>query len=174
MIINDREFKEFVSAEQLKMSVADLAKKVMVDYEDKDPFYLVMMNGAFVFAADFLRHISHPVNMACVKYTSYEGMHSTGKVTAVLPIPETVKDRDVILLEDMIDSGTTMKAFLEEIKKFHPKSVAVVSMFCKPECFKNQFEIDYVGMNLPNKFVVGYGLDYDGCGRNLPALYYTE
>ncbi len=174
MIVKDRNFEEFISAEKIRQVVADLTAKVEKDYEGKEPFFLVMMNGAFIFASDFLRNLKNPVKIGCVKYTSYEGMNSTGKVTPVLPIPASVKGKDVILLEDIVDTGRTMACFLEELKTFEPKSIAIVSLFCKPEVFQGKFKIDYVGMNIPNKFIVGYGLDYDGEGRNLPAIYYTE
>lgn len=174
MIIKDREFQEILSAEELQNTVRRLADSVMDDYRDKNPYFLVMMNGAFVFASDFLRNIGHPVKVGFVKYTSYVGMHSTGKVTPVLPIPQDVEGKDVVLLEDMTDTGCTMHFFLEELKKFRPKSIAIVSLFCKPESLQYDLKIDYVGVKLPNQFVAGYGLDYDGEGRNLPTLYYTK
>ncbi|MCQ2210768.1 MAG: hypoxanthine phosphoribosyltransferase [Paludibacteraceae bacterium] len=174
MLVKDRDFKEFVSADEIQTIVKRLAAKVDSDFEGKNPYYLVMMNGAFIFAADFVRYLNHSITLGCVKYTSYEGMHSTGSITPVLPIPTNVKDRNVVLLEDMVDTGQTMEFFLKEIAKFQPKSVTVVSLFSKPDVLNNRVKIDYLGMSLPNKFVVGYGLDYDGCGRNFPALYYTE
>ncbi len=171
MKVKDREFEEFISTTEMKKVVERLVSSVKRDYKGRNPLFLVMLNGAFVFAADFLRAWGDPVETEFVKYTSYEGMSSTGVIRPVMEVQSDVEGRDVVVLEDVVDTGATMESFLEEVRKRNPKSVAVVSLFSKPDVLHGKVKLDYVGRELPNRFIVGFGLDYDGFGRNLPALY---
>lgn len=171
MIVKDKDFVEYISKEEMATIVNKLATEVKSDFTDKTPLFLVMLNGAFVFAADFLRAWGDSVEIEFVKYSSYQGMHSTGVVKPVLQINPDVKGRDLIILEDIVDSGNTMKRFTDELQKYAPKSITLVVLFSKPEMLKESIKIDYLGKALPNRFIVGYGLDYDNFGRNLDAIY---
>lgn len=159
-----------LSREDIARIVERLAASLNTDMEGKNPYFLVMMNGAVFFATDLLRQITIPCGLAFIKYTSYVGMGSSGKVTPVLPVPSDVKGRNVVVIEDIVDTGETMKEFLTEIQRLAPASVRIVSFLAKPAALKHPLLIDYVGKEIGNEFVLGYGLDYDGLGRNIPDL----
>lgn len=171
MKILDKEFDVFIPAKEIDSIVCRLANEVNRDFEDKNPYFLVMMNGAFMFASDFLRKITIRNNLSFIKYKSYNGLQSTGKVVTEMMIPSDVKDRDVVIIEDIVDTGLTMQAFLNDLKQLNPKSVSIVSFLLKPESLKCKFPVKYLGREIENKFVVGYGLDYDGEGRGLGDLF---
>ncbi len=170
MKIKDKNFVEMLSREDIARIVERLAASLNADMEGKNPYFLVMMNGAVFFATDLLRQITIPCGLAFIKYTSYVGMGSSGKVTPVLPVPADVKGRNVVVIEDIVDTGETMKEFLSEIQRLAPASVRIVSFLAKPVALKHPLLIDYVGKEIGNEFVLGYGLDYDGLGRNIPDL----
>ena len=171
MLVKDKNFEVFLSAEELNSVVSQMAAQIEKNYAGRRPYFLIMMTGAFVFASDLLRAMKSPVEMAIVKYSSYDGMSSTGEVKRQLKVPEEIRGRDVIVLEDIVDTGTTMHAFMKELQTYSPKTVALASLLTKSEVLQGKVKIDYLGKDIPNKFVVGYGLDYDGYGRNLPAIY---
>ena len=170
MKVKDKNFVEMLSQEDIARIVDRLANALNKDMEGMNPYFLVMMNGAVFFATDLLRRITVPCGLAFVKYTSYEGMKSSGKVTSVIPVPADVKGRNVVVVEDIVDTGETMKAFLAEMQRYTPASVRIVSFLSKPAALKHPLLIDYVGKEIGNEFVLGYGLDYDGLGRNVPEL----
>ncbi len=174
MKVKDKNFIEYLSPVELHRIVTRMANDVKRDYQGKNPLFLVMLNGAFVFASDFLREMDFSCEVQFVKYASYEGMCSTGLLKPIVPIQNDIKGRDVIVLEDIVDTGMTMSKILEKMEDFEPKSIAIASLFCKPEVLQDRVHIKYLGMPLPNKYVVGFGLDYDGFGRNLPGLYVVE
>lgn len=171
MKILDKEFDVFIPAEEIDSIVSRLASEVNRDFKDKNPYFLVMMNGAFMFASDFLRKITIQNKLSFIKYKSYNGMQSSGKVVPEMMIPSDVKDRDVVIIEDIVDTGLTMQAFLEDLKQFQPRSVSIVSFLMKPDSLQCNFPIKYLGKSIENKFVVGYGLDYDEEGRGLRDLF---
>lgn len=170
MKVKGKNFVEMLSAEEIDKIIDRMAAAINADMEGKNPYFLVMMNGAFIFAADLLRKITVPCGLAFVRYSSYEGMQTTGKVVPVLPVPADVKGRNVVIIEDIVDTGITMEAFLKELKNFSPESVRIAAFLTKPEARQRQVLVDYVGKEIENKFVLGYGLDYDGLGRNIPSL----
>lgn len=174
--IKDKCFKEFISEIELKEIVRNIAVKLDERYRDGNPYYLVLMNGAFIFASDLLREVKTMGNIAFINYKSYVGMESTGSVKVIVPIPESVKGRDVVIIEDIVDSGLTMKYVMEDLNTLEPRSVCVVTCFSKPCARKYDLPmpLDYVGKEIGNEFIVGYGLDYDGQGRNLPAVYVLD
>lgn len=174
MRFKDKNFVEMLSQEEISQIVDRMAASINHDLDGKNPYFLVMMNGAFVFASDLLRKVTIPCGLAFVKYTSYEGMKSTGKVTPVLPIPADVKGRNVVILEDIVDTGITMEAFVKELKTYNPESVRIASFLTKPESLQRPVLVDYAGKKIGNQFVLGYGLDYDGLGRNVPSLLVYE
>ncbi len=138
------------------------------------PFALGVLNGSFVFAADLLRELDAELPIHFVKYASYAGTESTGEVRQMLGLAVDVRDRDVLVIEDIVDTGLTMKSMIGYLEGLGARSVKVVTMFCKPEVFQGAFPLDYVGREIPNRFVVGYGLDYDEMGRALPDLYILD
>ena len=172
--VKDRDFVEFISEEEMKAIVQRLCDEVKGKFQDRTPLFLVALNGSYVFAADFLRLWGTSVEIQFIRYTSYEGMSSSGMVKPVMPIGPEVKGRDVVILEDIVDTGNTMCELLKILDGFQPQSVTLVSLFSKPEVLNDRVKIDHVGKELPNKFIVGFGLDYDGHGRNLPAVYVVE
>ena len=171
MKLNDKEFEIFISAGEIADIVSHLAASVNRDFAGKDPFFIIMLNGAFMFAADFLRKITVSHEVGFVSLSSYKGMQTSGQVKIYTAIPEKIKDRHVVILEDIVDTGVTMDFFLSELSKFSAKSVSIVSLFIKPDALQQKIHVDYIGKEIENRFIVGYGLDYNGLGRNLEAVY---
>ncbi len=170
MIIKDKEFETLISERELQDIVRRLADKVSLDYAGRNPVICPVLTGAFVFAADLVRRLTVPCEMHFVCYTSYSGIRSTGEVHCSLPFSACVAGRDVLIVEDVVDSGFSMQHVLQSLAAMHPASVRVCTLLFKPHAFKGDFSVDYVGRNIANEFVVGYGLDYDGYGRNLPEI----
>ena len=174
--VKDRWFEIFIPASKIEEVVSDLAATINRDYADKKPLFIAVLNGSFVFAADLLRKISIPCNISFVKFSSYSGTSTTSKVKELIGLNEDISGRHVILVEDIVDTGITMDLLLADLKKHKPADVKIACFCHKPDAFKKSFPvepfpIDYIGMNIPNEFIVGYGLDYDGFGRNLPDIY---
>lgn len=170
VVVKDKVFTEFISKNEMNTIVTSLAKKVEKQFKDKNPIFIVMLNGAFVFASDFLRALEQPYETLFVRYSSYSGMQTTGNVVTSA-IPDVVKGRNVVILEDIVDSGLTMEVFKKNLTRMQPESITLVALLSKPSARKVDVKIDYIGKEIEDKFVVGYGLDYDGFGRNLPAIY---
>ncbi len=168
--LHDLQFQPYLSTEDIQTVVSDLAKQISLDYRDKTPLFIGVLNGSFIFLSDLVRSYNGDCEMSFVKYTSYEGTSSTGKITTDLAFPG-IEGRDVIVVEDIVDTGNTLAHIYKELENANAASIAVVSLFLKPEVYKKDFKIDYVGKEIPNKFIVGYGLDYNGLGRNLPEIY---
>lgn len=171
MVIKEKTFKKFLSEEEILTRISRLATKVNKDYIDKNPLFIAILNGSFMFAADIMKKIKIPSEISFVKVASYEEMESTGNVKGLIGLNENIFNRHVVILEDIIDSGRTITKILEEFRSLGAASVEVVSLLLKPECYTQKETIRYVGFEIPDKFVVGYGLDYDGQGRNLPDIY---
>ncbi len=171
MVIKEKTFKKFLTEEEIQTRISRLATKVNKDYLDKNPLFIAILNGSFMFAADMMKKIKIPSEISFVKVASYEEMESTGNVKGLIGLNENIFNRHVIILEDIIDSGRTITKILEEFRSLGAASVEVVSLLLKPESYTQKEAIRYVGFEIPDKFVVGYGLDYDGQGRNLPDIY---
>lgn len=174
MKIKDKEFEVFISEEELGAIVDRLACRISADYAGTNLVVCPVLTGAYLFAADLLRKLTIDAEVAFVKYSSYEGMHSTGKVSCQLPFPEWVKGRDVLIVEDIVDTGLSMGHLLQEVGKLEPRSVRICTLFYKPEAFKGDYKVDYVGLDIANDFIVGYGLDYDEEGRTLKEVWKTK
>lgn len=174
MKIKDKEFEVFISEEELSTIVDRLACRISADYAGTNLVVCPVLTGAYLFAADLLRKLTIDAEVAFVKYSSYEGMHSTGKVSCQLPFPERVKGRDVLIVEDIVDTGLSMGHLLQEVGKLGPRSVRICTLFYKPEAFKGDYKVDYVGRDIANDFIVGYGLDYDEEGRTLKEVWKTK
>ncbi|MBX2905060.1 MAG: hypoxanthine phosphoribosyltransferase [Taibaiella sp.] len=164
----------FLSEGLIAERIAELGAQLNADYEDKNPILIAVLNGSFIFAADLFRQLSVPASISFVKLASYKGTTSTGNVVTAIGLEENLNGRHVIIVEDIIDTGKTLSAFLPEIMQRGPASVKIATFLSKPDARTHPVKPDYCGFEIENKFVVGYGLDHDGQGRNLPALYILE
>lgn len=173
--LHERAFRPFLTQEVLQARVTELGEALYERLAEKDPTFVVMLKGAFIFAADLVRASRLGGEVCFVRTSSYTGTQSEGKVKVLLPPEEAlVRDRDIVLIEDIIDSGLTMQAFLPILEALKPRSVTLVTLLHKPEAQRVDVPIDLIGFSIPTKFVVGYGLDYDGLGRQLPAIYQLD
>jgi hypoxanthine phosphoribosyltransferase len=171
VIVNNKEFGLSIPAPEIDAAVQKVADSINADYAGKNPLFLAILNGSFMFAADLLRKITIPCEISFVKFASYSGTSTTLKVKELIGINEEVRSRHVIIVEDIVDTGITINLLLKALKSWEPADVRIACFCHKPDAFKKKFRIDYIGMSIPNDFIVGYGLDYDGYGRNLPDIY---
>lgn len=170
----DKWFRLYMSAEEIQAAVTRVAREISRDYENKRPVICPVLTGSFMFAADLVRMLDFDADVAFVRYSSYAGLSSTGQVREVLGFPEKCKGRDVIIVEDIVDSGITMEKVTEKLRTLEPASIAICTFFFKPGNFQKNYKIDYIGRSIPNDFIVGYGLDYDGAGRTYPEVYVLD
>ena len=169
--IKDKSFRVSIPETEIKQRVKALAEQMSKDLEGKNPIFLGVLNGSFVFAADLMREMTIPCEISFVKLASYQGTTSTGKVQEVLGINENLSGRTVVIVEDIVESGQTMKQMIESLGTRNPESVRICTLFFKPEKLKEELNLDYVAFSIPDDFIVGYGLDYDGLGRELKDVY---
>ena len=174
MKLHQRSFRHYITAETIQARVAELGAQIGADYQGRRPLWLGVLNGAFVFAADLARACPADGDWQFVTLASYHGMTTTGKVETVLGLRIDIADRDVIIVEDIVDTGTTLHHFMDELRSKKPASLALAAIFVKRDAMKYPIQIDYVGFEIPSAFVVGYGLDYDGLGRGLRDLYQLD
>ncbi|MBP5527378.1 MAG: hypoxanthine phosphoribosyltransferase [Bacteroidales bacterium] len=167
MKVKDKEFRAFLSEAEIAGIVDRLADRVSRDYAGRDLVVCPILTGAYMFAADLTRKLTIPCEVSFVRYASYSGMSSTGEVKCLLPFSSNIEGRDVLIVEDVVDSGFSMRHMLDAVQALHPASVRICSLFFKPDAFKGDYKVDYVGREIGNEFIVGYGLDYDEQGRNL-------
>ncbi len=169
--ILDKEFELSIPEEKLLKAVDHVAEQMNKDLEGKNPLMVCVLNGSFMFASDLMKRLSFPCEISFVKLSSYSGTGSTGTVKELIGLSENLEGRTVVLLEDIVDTGLTIINTVEQVKQMGPEDVKVATMLFKPEACKRDVKLDYVGMDIPNDFIVGYGLDYDGYGRNLKDIY---
>lgn len=169
--IHDKTFRISYTEEEILKHVKAIADRINKDMEEKNPLFLAVLNGSFVFAADLMRMITVPCEISFVKLASYQGTMSTGTIKEVFGINEDISGRDIIIVEDIVESGLTMKRMLESLGTRNPASIHICTLLLKPEKLKVELDIEYVAMKIPNDFIVGYGLDYDQQGRNLRNIY---
>jgi hypoxanthine phosphoribosyltransferase len=169
--IRDKEFELFISEDEILAEVAAMGKQLSSDYRGKEVVFVAMLNGAFMFAADLMKKISIPCTISFIKVSSYEGESSTGKITELIGINEDLSGKHIVLVEDIVDTGMTIESILPKLEKAGAASVSICTLLFKPEAFKGTHHPEHIGFSIPNRFVVGYGLDYDGYGRNLNAIY---
>jgi hypoxanthine phosphoribosyltransferase len=167
----DKSFVPFLDAETIDASIATLAAQIKADYGDKTPLFIAILNGSFMFSSDLFKKLDFPAEICFIKLASYKGTKSSGHVITAIGLDTVIKDRHVIILEDIVDTGKTLSAFLPEIEHQQPASLSICTLLHKPEAQVHPLDLKYIGITIPNKFVVGYGLDYDGFGRNLPEIY---
>lgn len=170
--LKDKLFQQYITEDEIQTRVRDIKDELLQKYEDKKPIFIVVLRGAFMFASDLLKLYNAPCEIEFVKLSSYEGMESSGKINIELHLNEPkIKGRDIIIIEDIVDSGLTMRFFKDYLQELQPASVSLVSFLVKPENFEHDISVDITGFMIPNLFVVGYGLDFDGEGRNFSAVY---
>jgi hypoxanthine phosphoribosyltransferase len=169
--INDRSFRVSITETEIKNRIKSLAAEISADMEGKNPLFLAVLNGSFIFAADLMREMTIPCEISFVKLASYQGTTSTGKIQEVIGINENLTGRTVIIVEDIVESGQTMKRMIESLGTRNPASVQICTLFFKPDKLKEDLTLDYVAFRIPDDFIVGYGLDYDQAGRGLKDVY---
>ncbi len=170
--ILDKEFKLFIPHEKIQSVIENMAEKMNRDLKGKNPLFLCILNGSFMFAAEIFKRIDMvETEISFVKLASYSGDHSTGKVKQLIGLNENIEGRTVVVLEDIVDTGITIDNIQQQLCGLNPKEVFVATLLLKPDALTKEVDLEYVGMEIPNDFIVGYGLDYDGLGRNLIDIY---
>lgn len=169
--VRNKVFRVYLNAQSIDEQIEHVAQKLINDYADSTPFFLGVLNGSFMFISDLLKKYTNPCELGFIKAASYEGMSSTGKVSFSGLDAANVKGKDVIIVEDIVDTGNTLRALHEFLNQYQPKSLKICTLLFKREAYEHNLPIDYVCFETENKFLLGYGLDYDGLGRNLPEVY---
>lgn len=169
--IQDKQFDLFIEHEVIEHEIRRVAQQINAELADRNPIFLAVLNGAFMFAAELMKEVSIPCEITFVRLASYKGTSSTNQVTEVLGLNENIEGRLVVIVEDIVDSGATMASLLQELAVFKPAEVKIATLLFKPAAMKKKLQLDYVALEIPNDFIVGYGLDYNGYGRNLKDIY---
>ena len=169
--VHDKKFQPYIKAEQIQEQISKLANQINSDYAGKSPLFVAILNGSFMFAADLFKQITVGAEISFIKLASYKGTKSTGNVITSIGLDESLNGRDVIIVEDIVDTGKTLFEFLPQLTNQQPASLKIAALLHKPDALVFALTIDYLGFSVPNKFLLGYGLDYDGKGRNLKEIY---
>ncbi|HLU84214.1 MAG TPA: hypoxanthine phosphoribosyltransferase [Vicingaceae bacterium] len=172
--IKDKTFKPYISAEDLQNAIQKVATTINQDYKGKSPIFIGVLNGSFMFMSDLLKEINLQCTVSFVKLASYEGTSTTGKINELIGLNEDLQGQDIILVEDIVDTGNTLVKLYEILQNKKVNSIKIASLLFKPEAYHKPYPIDYIGKEIPNAFVLGYGLDYDGYGRNLSSIYVLD
>ena len=169
--LHDKEFKPFIGSEKIQEVISALANQINQDYKDKQPVFIGVLNGSFLFVADLVREFEGNCDVSFMKMASYEGTNTTGVVNELIGLNQDIEGRDVIILEDIVDTGNTLEKLFQELEKKNPKSLEIATLLFKPNAYQKDIPVKYAAMEVGNEFLVGYGLDYDGLGRNLKDIY---
>jgi len=169
--IHDRDFVPYLDAACIVEKVKSIAQAINLDYVNKRPLFIAILNGSFIFAADLFKEINIEAEICFIKLASYKGTKSSGQVITAIGLDMDLIGRHLVIIEDIVDTGKTLSEFLPQLLNQQPASLKIVALLHKPDAMKFPIAIDYLGFSIPNKFVVGYGLDYDGLGRNIPSIY---
>lgn len=169
--ILDKKFALSIDEQTIQKEVTRVANEMNRDLKDKDPIFVSVLNGSFMFTSDLMKQVTIPSKITFVKLASYEGVASTGVIKEVMGLSEDIQGRTVVIIEDIIDSGLTMQRLLETLGTRNPKEIYIATFLLKPGSLKVELDVKYTAIEIPNDFIVGYGLDYDGYGRNLPEIY---
>lgn len=169
--VHDKQFEPYLTAEEIAMRIKMVAQQINRDYDGKKPLFIAILNGSFMFASDLFKEVTIDAEICFIKLASYKGTKSTGHVITAIGLDMDIIGREIIIVEDIVDTGKTLSEFLPQIHHQQPASVKIVALLHKPDATVYPVKIDYLGFTIPNKFVVGYGLDYDGLGRNIREIY---
>lgn len=169
--LHDKHFVPFINAAEIDTAIADMAAKIAADMEDEVPVFVGVLNGAFMVVSDLMKHYTRPCEVSFVKLASYEGTQSTNEVKQLIGLDKKLEGRTVIIVEDIVDTGNTVEELKKMFEAVNVKQLKIAALFFKPEAYTKNIKLDYTAFSIPNKFIVGYGLDYDGLGRNLPEIY---
>lgn len=169
--VHDKNFSVYLPESTIQQRVKEIAEQINRDYEGKKPLFIAILNGSFMFASDLFKHLTIAAELCFIKLASYKGMKSSGKVVTSIGLEEDLFGKDVIIVEDIVDTGKTLHNFLPKLMHQQPRSLKIAALLHKSEATTYPLHIDYIGFDIPDKFVVGYGLDYDGLGRNLKEIY---
>lgn len=169
--IKDKQFELFIEQEVIELAIKRIAQQINADLKDKNPIFLAVLNGSFMFAGELMKEVTIPSEITFVRLASYRGTTTTENVQEVLGLNEGIEGRDVVIVEDIVDSGNTMTSLLKELGNHKPASIKIATLLFKPAALVKKLDLDYVALEIPNDFIVGYGLDYDGYGRNLKDIY---
>ncbi|ATL47342.1 hypoxanthine phosphoribosyltransferase [Chitinophaga caeni] len=169
--VHDKKFQPYIDEATLQQRIREMGAAISKDLAGEKPLFIAILNGSFMFAADIFKHISIEAEISFIKLVSYRGTKSTGNVLTSIGLDEELIGRTVVILEDIVDTGKTLSTFLPQLEHQQPKRLIIASLLHKPEATTHPLKIDYLGFSVPDKFLLGYGLDYDGLGRNLPAIY---
>lgn len=169
--VHDKQFELFIPESEIQKEVTRIAMEMNQELADKDPIFLGILNGAFMFASDLYKQLSFPCQITFLKLASYSGTRSTGTVKQLIGINRDLKDRVVVVLEDIVDTGVTLETIIRQLSGYQPAEIRVATFLHKPDATIREVKLDYVGMEIPNDFILGYGLDYDGYGRNFKEIY---
>lgn len=166
-----KKFQPYLTAAEIDKQIKRVASEINKDYAGKRPLFIAILNGSFMFASDLFKELTIDAEICFIKLASYKGTTSTGHVITSIGLDESLKDRHVVVLEDIVDTGKTLSEFLPQLKDHHPASLKIAALLHKPDATVHPLAIDYLGFSVPNKFLLGYGLDFDGLGRNLGEIY---
>jgi hypoxanthine phosphoribosyltransferase len=169
--VHDKEFEIYLTESEILSHVKNIADAINKDYEGRCPLFIAILNGSFIFAADLFKHLTIDTEISFIKLASYKGMKSTGHIITSIGLDADLFEKDIVILEDIVDTGKTLYNFIPRLKDHHPASIKIAALLHKPEATKFPLTIDYTGFSIPDKFVIGYGLDYDGLGRNFREIY---
>jgi hypoxanthine phosphoribosyltransferase len=169
--LQDKSFRLYISAAQIQKAIKSIAGQINQDYKGKKPLIIPILNGSFMFASDLIKELTCACEISFIKASSYSGTSSAGDVAALIGLSEDITGRDIIIIEDIVDTGHTLSKILSLFEAQLPASIHIAALLFKPQCLKNDIKIDYAGIEISNEFVVGYGLDYNGLGRNLREIY---
>lgn len=169
--VHDKQFQPYIGAEELQLRIQEIAAQINKDLEGERPLFIAILNGSFMFAADVFKYLTIEAEISFIKLVSYKGTKSTGNVVTSIGLDEDLYGRTVVILEDIVDTGKTLHQFLPQLEHQQPKKLLIAALLTKPEALVHPININYLGFSVPNKFLLGYGLDYDGLGRNLPEIY---
>ena len=169
--IKDKEFELFIPEETINNAIDKIANQINRDLADKDPLFICVLNGSFIFASELMKRVKIPCEITFVRVASYRGITSTGALKEIYGLEEDITGRTVVIVEDIVDTGHTMSLVMDQLACDNPKEIKVTTLLFKPNALQNEVKLDYVALEIPNDFIVGYGLDYDGYGRNLTDIY---
>lgn len=169
--VHDKIFDPYLTQEEIQTRVSFIAEQLNADYAGRKPLFIAILNGSFIFASDLFKKLNIEAEICFIKLASYKGSKSTGTVVTAIGLDAPIYGRDLIIIEDIVDTGKTLTEFLPQLHHQQPASLKIVALLHKPEATKYPIPVDYLGFTIPDKFVVGYGLDYDGLGRNIPEIY---